>query len=75
MGCGGNCSCCRDSRRNGWRKKRLGEIGHVFSVTFLLITDSWGLKGGGETEVVRETLDVEETLAQVTGLFVFGATI
>ena len=75
----GNCGCCRDTRRSGnmWRRRRLGEMCHVFSVTLLLFIDGWGLEGqgGGGTEVGWETLDVEETLAPVTGLFVFGTTI
>ena len=73
----GNCSCCGDSRRSGniWRRRRLGEMCHVFIVTFLLFIVGWEMEEGRGTEVGGETLDVEETLSPVTGLFVFGTTI
>ena len=74
---GGNCSRCGGSRRSGSirGRRRLGVIGHVFSVAFLLFIVGWGVEEVRGTEVVRETFDVENALAKVTGLFVLGTTI
>ena len=54
---------------------RLGEIAHVFIVTFLVYSSIGVLEGDRGTWVVGETFYMEQTLALVTCLFVFSASI
>ena len=56
-------------RRGGNVSRRLREIGHLFSVTFFLFIVGRRLEGGRGAKVVREALDMEQTLAFVTGLY------
>ena len=55
--------------------RRLGEVSHVFSVTFfLVIADGW-FGGGRGTVVVRQALNMEETLTLTADLLVLCTTI
>ena len=48
----------------------LGEIRHIFSVTFLFIIYDLELKGGREACVIREAFYMEKTEAHVASLLV-----
>ena len=53
----------------------LGEIRHVFSVTFLFISYDIGLEGGRGACVGREALDMEDTEAHIASLLVLRASV
>ena len=83
MGGGGGCSRCEDigvledmrSRVGETGVWGLGEVRHVFRVTFLFIINDVGLEGGRGACVVREALYVEETEALVASLLVLCAAV
>ena len=80
---GRGCSRCEDSGGLGDMRGQegdtgvwgLGEIRHIFSVTFLFIIYDLELKGGREACVVSEALYMEEAEAHVAGLLVLCPSI
>ena len=53
----------------------MGEISHVFSVTFFLVIADRLFGGGRGTVVVRQALNMEETLTLTADLLVLCTTI
>ena len=55
--------------------RRLGEVRNVFIVTFFLVITGGGSGEGRGTVVVRQALNMEETLTLNANLLVLCATI